>query len=253
MRITLHETVSTTDGEYGELADVVVDPGTRTITHLVVQPRHRHHQARLVPMRHVRAGDDGLRLDLDAEHVHDLRRVAETEFLRSPADELDLGPDWDVGVQHVLITPTYGPLADSMPAPGRPWPMGVEYDRIPRHECEIAASSRVVAADGHDVGTVETFVVDGDHVEGVVVRSGAARRRRAVPVSAVARVRTDEIDLAVSRDEFERIEPLHGHELDARGGLAERAGRAVGRWRRRLGRALAGDGDGPATEGRADR
>lgn len=39
-----------TDGPGGEIADVVVDPVTWHVTHLVLQPHHRHDQARLVPM-----------------------------------------------------------------------------------------------------------------------------------------------------------------------------------------------------------
>ena len=38
MLLHLGTTVHCTDGEYGELADLVLQPGSRQVTHLVVAP-----------------------------------------------------------------------------------------------------------------------------------------------------------------------------------------------------------------------
>jgi hypothetical protein len=42
--------VSCEDGPCGELSRIVVDPISRIVTHLIVEPRHRHARARLVPV-----------------------------------------------------------------------------------------------------------------------------------------------------------------------------------------------------------
>ena len=42
--------VDCADGPWGRLDRVVVDPLTRSVTHLVVEPRHRRGLGRLVPM-----------------------------------------------------------------------------------------------------------------------------------------------------------------------------------------------------------
>ena len=49
MRLELGKHIHCTDGEVGELADVVVDPVKRRVTHLVVQPHGNLGPARLVP------------------------------------------------------------------------------------------------------------------------------------------------------------------------------------------------------------
>ena len=59
MRLQLGTQVCCTDEDFGELADIVIDPIERTVTHLVVQPHRQHHLARLVPITLASAGDDG--------------------------------------------------------------------------------------------------------------------------------------------------------------------------------------------------
>ena len=46
---------SCTDGVCGDVIRVVVDPITRTVTHLVVEPKHRIALGRLVPLTLVEA------------------------------------------------------------------------------------------------------------------------------------------------------------------------------------------------------
>ena len=47
----LGSSVSCRDGPCGELTRIVVDPGPRSVTHLVVTPPQRGEAARLVPVR----------------------------------------------------------------------------------------------------------------------------------------------------------------------------------------------------------
>ena len=49
MRLELGTSVRCTDDTFGELADVVIDPISKRLTHLVVRPRHEDGLARLVP------------------------------------------------------------------------------------------------------------------------------------------------------------------------------------------------------------
>ena len=53
MRLELGSPVLWGDRSFGELADIVIDPSTRRVTHLVVQPHDRHDLARLVPVARV--------------------------------------------------------------------------------------------------------------------------------------------------------------------------------------------------------
>src|SRR3954454_607536 len=83
MRLDLGCSVRCADTAFGELADVIVDPISRRVTHLVVEP-HRHHEgARLVPIDRVRAADDGLVLDYSRADVEALEPLAESAYIRA--------------------------------------------------------------------------------------------------------------------------------------------------------------------------
>src|ERR1700712_1385234 len=107
MRLDLGGTVRCTDGVFGELADIVIDPTTRRLTHLVVQPHGHHELGRLVPAgpAHREEGADAtIVLDATIEAIRALDPVQESAYLRlgeSPVEE----PGWDIGVRGVLAMP----------------------------------------------------------------------------------------------------------------------------------------------------
>ena len=106
MRLELGSVVRCMDLPFGELADVVVDPVSRRVTHLVVQPPDRHDRARLVPVERARAAGDGIALDCSVADVEALEPVHESAYLR--VDELPVSdPDWEIGTQDVLALPLY--------------------------------------------------------------------------------------------------------------------------------------------------
>ncbi len=212
MQITLGQPVHSTDGPFGELADVVVDPSTNTVTHVVVEPHHRHYQARLVPMSLMEIGADRLTVQLDEAHLRSLQGVAESDF--GPANKpIDLGDQWDVGIEHVVVPyDSYGyGMTLGMDGPMTSWSANttINYDRIPKGECEIRHDSAVMSSDRHQVGVVAGLVLDDDIVEGVVVQSGAPGFQHVVtvPLAAIGKVRTDQITLDVDRAKFRTLTP----------------------------------------------
>ena len=47
------------------------------------------------------------------------------------------------------------------------------YDRVPKGEVEIRRSSAVTSADGHDLGQVDGFLVDGEaHITHFILERG---------------------------------------------------------------------------------
>ena len=84
---TLGASASCTDGHCGEVVRTILDPATRTITHLVIEPRHRGAEGRLVPLHLVDAAGGEIRL-----------RCSLAEFERlEPAEEVDLVDDAGYG------------------------------------------------------------------------------------------------------------------------------------------------------------
>lgn len=81
----------------------------KCVTHLVVEPHHRHALARIVPVELAQAlaNRSGIALSLTIEEVRRLAPLQESTYLR--LDELPVNdPDWGVGVQDVLAFPYYG-------------------------------------------------------------------------------------------------------------------------------------------------
>jgi hypothetical protein len=80
----------------------------------------------------------------------------------------------------------------------------VTYDRIPLGEVELRRGSPVQAAGGKTVGRVGGAVLDGDgRISHLVLQRGHlwGRRELTIPVSAVKRLRTDEVDLQLTADD----------------------------------------------------
>jgi hypothetical protein len=84
MRLDLDSSVACADGPFGELSDIVIDPGTRRVTHLVVQPPERHYLARLMPIGRVRVdeGRGGVVLDCTVADVNEVKPLHRAEYVR---------------------------------------------------------------------------------------------------------------------------------------------------------------------------
>jgi sporulation protein YlmC with PRC-barrel domain len=209
VRLEIGASVRCTDEELGELADIVIDPITKRVTHLVVQPRHEHGLSRLVPVELAEGDGEGkpaILLDCTVDEVRRLAPVQEFAFLR--LDEFPVGdPDWDVGVMDVLAMPYY---ESSLGLDNYTAGTGVVYDRVPKGKVEIRRASSVTSADGHHLGHVDGFLVDGDQITHVVLERGHlwGRRDITIPIGAVTKVETDAVTLRLSKEEVEALDGI---------------------------------------------
>jgi sporulation protein YlmC with PRC-barrel domain len=211
MRLVLGSPVRCVDSPFGELADVVIDPISRRVTHLVVQPEHRHDAARLVSIERAQSTADGIKLDLSAEELERLEPVQEAAFLR--LGEFPVAdPDWEIGIPQVLALPLYpgeGMEATIDPDARVSW----SYDRIPKGEIELCRSSEVTSADGHHLGHVDGFMVEDDVIVAVVLERGHlwGRREVVIPYAAVERAKSDSIVLNLTKDAVGALEGRSVH------------------------------------------
>jgi hypothetical protein len=220
MRMELGLPVECSDGRGGKVRDLVVDPGRRRLTHIVVE-RHPH-LAHLVPMEDVertRADDgDALRLDCTvAEMERRYPEIEETALVRIgewPTLDED---DWEVGVSSVLSAPFFdgdGFELTTTAAPAADDRLLMAYDRIPAHEVEMRRGSAVEAADGTLLGHVDSFLVDDEgRITHLVLERGHLWRRRdiTIPVTAVAQLHTDNVRLSLSRNDVAALPTVRGY------------------------------------------
>jgi len=220
VRLELGSSVNCTDGPFGKLADVVIDPTTRHVTHLVVDPDGDHGKARLVPVELAseQEGEAAISLRCSVEEANHLEPVEETAYLRL-GESPDLEPQWDLGVESVLAEPYYyygtvGGLGyETGPSDYDPH-VSVTYDRIPKGEVEIRRASGVTSADGHQLGKVDGFLVAGDDaITHFVLERGHlwGRREVTIPINAVASVFTDAVTLTLTKDEVGELPSVRVH------------------------------------------
>lgn len=200
MKLRLGQDVHSIDGPFGELGDIIVDPTNKTVTNIIVEPHHRHRQARLVPMWLVTEAAGVISIGLDANHVRQLQPVAYRNFIKL-GEKIDLGDGWDIGTQSVLAAPYY---ETNFNMSWNDESVDVAYDRIPKGDCEIGRMSTVVTVDDKTIGTVRGLLADDEHIKAVIVRSGVPGFRHdvLVPLGSVAAVRMDEIDLVLTEEQF---------------------------------------------------
>jgi sporulation protein YlmC with PRC-barrel domain len=208
MRLELGKAVVCGGKTVGELADLVVDPVAKRVTHLVVKRNDGASHSQLVPVDAAdpAAPDGNIELTCSSDELDAFPHVEEFVYLRTerlPEDD----PDWDVGVQDVLALPYY----DASGLATVDGDVGVTYDRVPKGEVEVRRTSQVIAADGHYIGAVDGFLVDEtQNITHFVLERGHlwGRREVTVPIGAVENVASDEVKLTLTRDEVGAL-PSH--------------------------------------------
>jgi sporulation protein YlmC with PRC-barrel domain len=212
MRLDLGCSVRCADAAYGELADVIVDPLSRRVTHVVVASHGHRERARLVPIDRVSAADDGLVLRGTVADIDALEALDESAYLRA-GEHIAEDPDWDIGTEDVLALPIYGAAEGMGTAIDPDLHVLVNYHRIPKHEVEIRRSSAVFSTDGHHLGHVEGFLIEGGETADIVLERGHlwGRREIVIPAAAVERVRNDSITLSLTKEQVGQLDVRRVH------------------------------------------
>ena len=220
MRLAFGAKVHCTDGQFGELADVAIDPQGRRVTHMVVAPHRQHARARLVPVDQASVEDGAIMIACTLHDVKQFPLVEEFAYLRLGERPVD-DPRWDVGIETIQVTPEMG-----WPVTG-PEPMaftqsfGITYDLIPRGEVEIRRASRVTSADGEHLGHVEGLLVDRDGgVSHMLLGRGHlwGRREVAMPLSAITRIEMDAVTVGLTKAEVDALPSSAVHAEQSIGG-----------------------------------
>ena len=189
---TIGARASCSDGPCGEVRRIIVDPAAGTVTHLVIEHKHRHQPGRLVPLDLV---------DTTAGEVRLSCTIAEFDQL-DPAEEAEEVEGRGAGVPTLGGAPT---------GPGIPQlaEFTVE-DVVPVGEVEMSPGDHVHALDG-EIGEVRGFLVDpvDHHVTHVLLKEGHlwGRKKVAIPVSAVTGM-AEGIRLNITKKQVEDLPPL---------------------------------------------
>jgi sporulation protein YlmC with PRC-barrel domain len=203
--LALGAPVRCSDGELGELTDVVVDPRTDRVTHLVVAAQTGYGLARIVPIQLAApAGGEAevVTLSCTQEEFGRLEPVATFVFL-ALGEAPKGGEDFDVGIETAFGMPSgvdeFGGYAVASTGD-----VGVSYDRIPKGTREIRRASPVLSSDGHRLGHVAGLLVGPEgRITHLVLEHGHlwGRRDVTIEIGLVEQVETDSVVLSASKDD----------------------------------------------------
>jgi sporulation protein YlmC with PRC-barrel domain len=200
---------SCTDGACGQVSRIIINPVTREVTHLAVDPKHRHGPGRLVPVDLVDATTGQIRLLCSLAEFQTLRPAQQTESVR------DLDP---TGHGHPDNAPrkVKWVLVDGavirQPGRGEPEaPQQVTVDYVPSGGVGIHRDLTVCATDD-EVGQVQGLVVDpgGYQVTHVLFQAGHmwGRKEVAIPIGAVTKIGHFLIHLSLTKHQVKDLPPV---------------------------------------------
>jgi sporulation protein YlmC with PRC-barrel domain len=204
---------SCTDGACGHVSRIIVNPVTREVTHLAVDPRHQRGPGRLVPVDLVDAATGQIRLPCALAEFQALRPAQETESVP------DLDPAGHPGNAPNQVTRTFRGwrLADGVvvaqPPPGAEpeAPQQVTVDYVPAGGVDIHREQTACATDD-EIGQVHGLIVEpgGHQVTHVLLQAGHmwGRKEVAIPISAVTKIGTFLIHLSLTKHQVKDLPPV---------------------------------------------
>ena len=196
---------SCTDGACGQVSRIIVNPVTREVTHLAVDPKHRHGPGRLVPVDLVDATTGQIRLRCPLAEFQALRPAQEAESVRDldPTAHPHYASDRKSGLRR------YPWMYRDLGGPETPQQVTVNY--VPSGAVDIHHDLTVRATDG-DIGQVQGLVVEsfGHQVTHVLLQEGHMRGRKevAIPIDAVTKIGTLLIHLSLTRRQVKDLPPV---------------------------------------------
>ncbi len=166
-----------TDGPCGRSTCLIVEPGTETVTHVVVKDNRSRRQEFLVPFQTIAgATADSIDLRCSVEELHSCEPFLVAEWVRVDVSEY---------VGH--------PQTELLP---------LDHESVPQGEVALHPGARVEATDGR-VGRVDGFLVnlEDGQITHLVMRDRHlwAPREVAIPVTQIDHVAPDGVYLKLDR------------------------------------------------------
>lgn len=214
MKLDPGMTVCASDGCVGTLRDLVVDPITKQLTHLVVDTHDDVRRAHLIPFGAVHpeatVGRSEVVLLWTCAEVRKAPHAQQEDFVATGAvDEGRIG----IGPEAVVRAWPFFRGCESTAAPSYAFGVGrgrdddagetivtTRIEGLPRGTIEIARRTHVVAGDDQCVGRVDGFVVDpGRGITHLVVEQGHRACNATIPIGEVGSATRHRVQLACNR------------------------------------------------------
>jgi len=199
--------VNTTGQELGQIERVVMNPGDKLVTHIVVDTSNLFKkEEKVVPVGLITAtSEDQILL---ADEARNLKSLPAFEERRLVDNEEELEQPHSSGNDSSLI---YGYPTPVMPvsqgSSGEKFVTRIEQN-IPEGTVAMKEGARVISVEGKQVGNVERVLaeVPSEHITHLLISSGMFKKEaRLIPVAWVNRFGENEVLLSVKKDSVKKL------------------------------------------------
>ena len=170
MDVPVKAEVHCSDGPAGHATQVIIDPASEQVTHIVVAERGFAGVQRLVPVSFIKQSTSHLiLLSCTRQELSEMRSFLEPEFIRG--SEAWMQYQLDEYMMWPMVTPIQTPMV-------------INRKMIPLNELALTRGARVEATDGR-VGKVDEFIVEPGtgHITHLVMREGHLWEQREITIS----------------------------------------------------------------------
>ena len=204
MQIKRDARVVTADGkDVGHVERVVIDPGTRDLSHLIVTRGWLFKEDRVLPFSLVaHTTEDEIRLNATRETLESLPLFQETSYVAARDPEPGYTAPYlfyPVGLSGVpaMIPQVHPEITQTM----------TTSSNIPDEAVALKEGARVVSADQEHVGNIEQVNLDrtGRTTHFVIASGLINREHRVIPYIWVKSVTEDEVQLYVNAEVIRRL------------------------------------------------
>ena len=214
MQFTQYACVYTVDRHpVGHITRVVLDPTTKKVTHVVVREGTFFFEDKVIPVEMFQSsGPAGVVLREDVGDLHSLPKFEETSYTEIDTEE-DIDTIKTTGILGgIAVYPPARYHVNEMEIPARTiirHYVRTRKQNIPSGEIALQEGARVISADYHCVGHIESVLVNSqtglvDHV--IVARNLLLRRaRKLIPESWIKSVYEDVIYLTVPAEQVKDL------------------------------------------------
>lgn len=203
MKIPLKAKVICKDGEFGSVKDLLIDPLKESVTHVVVENKHKGVQL-IIPIDEFDyTSDSVLNVELTAEELDEFPPFLVQEFISIPAKDSDFA-FWGADPS---MTNSYTMFPYVMHE-GRP-SVGITKEVIPKGELKLRKGLTVKDLEGKTVGRVDELIVDpeDENITHIVMRTGHlfGVKEVAVPSVHISSYEKDAIILSINSNQIETL------------------------------------------------
>jgi sporulation protein YlmC with PRC-barrel domain len=197
--------------DVGQLEQVVVDPQTKEVSHIVVRKGWLFTEDKLVPLNLIASTDENsITLREDAGVLHDLPVFEETHYI--PLDELERGErDYPNTPALYWMPPMGGFMGAPIGVPVAPPSVPKTESNAPEGTVALREEAEVYSSDDELVGHVDSIMIDDstERLSYFVLSYGVPSIKRIVPMSWVRDIYEDRIVLTVGHSMIDRLREYH--------------------------------------------